>query len=277
MVPALLSQPLNAADPSAAHHLDSLHHQIERAGEGSPGRGCSTEGEDEAEERLCGHVNGTKLFLTNLDRQHGGPRSRTMTKYFYPIHNGIERPLTVDVRMPLSFIKQFLSAMLRVVLSKPFLFDFGLLVLRVFTGTLLIHHGYEKLANIENFADAFVRPLHLPFPIVLSYIAAFSEIVGSWLLILGLFTRFGALAILGTISVAIYHAIAINGFNIYLLELLGLYFGAAAAVLTAGPGRFALDELILRRFAPDLEAQQSRLEASLVASAGIDSDLSGVA
>ncbi len=167
--------------------------------------------------------------------------------------------------------------MLRVVLSKPFLLDFGLLVLRVFTGTLLIHHGYEKLANIENFADAFVRPLHLPFPIALSYIAAFSEIVGSWLLILGLFTRFGALAILGTISVAIYHAIAINGFNIYLLELLGLYFGAAAAVLTARPGRFALDELILRRFAPDRETQQSRLEASLAASAGIDSDLSGVA
>ncbi|WP_130129042.1 DoxX family protein [Synechococcus sp. WH 8101] len=167
--------------------------------------------------------------------------------------------------------------MLRIILSKPFLLDLGLLVLRVVTGMLLIHHGYEKLANIENFADAFVRPLHLPFPIVLSYIAAFSEIVGSWLLILGLLTRFGALAILGTISVAIYHAIAINGFNIYLLELLGLYFAASASLLASGPGRFALDELILRRFAPDLEAQQSRLEASLAANTKTESELSGVA
>ena len=35
-----------------------------------------------------------------------------------------------------------------------------------------------RIANIENFADAFVRPLHLPFPILLSYVAAFSEVVG---------------------------------------------------------------------------------------------------
>lgn len=156
--------------------------------------------------------------------------------------------------------------MLRIVLTRPFLVDLGLLFLRVFTGALLIHHGYEKLANIDNFADAFVRPLHLPFPIALSYIAAFSEIVGSWLLITGLFTRLGALAILGTISVAIYHAIVINGFNIYLLELLGLYFAAAAAVLTLGPGRFAADELLVRRFAPDLAQQQGRLEVALAAS-----------
>ena len=57
------------------------------------------------------------------------------------------------------------NSMLRSLATKPFLSDFGILILRVITGTLLIHHGYEKLANIENFADAFVRPLHLPFPI----------------------------------------------------------------------------------------------------------------
>jgi len=52
----------------------------------------------------------------------------------------------------------------------------GFLLLRLAIGTMLIHHGYEKLENIENFADAFVRPLHLPFPIFSSYFAAFSEI-----------------------------------------------------------------------------------------------------
>ena len=109
--------------------------------------------------------------------------------------------------------------MLRTVLARPVGRDFALLLLRVFTGVLLIHHGYEKLANIDNFADAFVRPLHLPFPVALSYVAAFSEVIGSWLLITGLLTRFGALAVAGTISVAIYHAILTAGFNIYLLEL----------------------------------------------------------
>lgn len=136
--------------------------------------------------------------------------------------------------------------MLRTVLARPFACDLGLLLLRVFTGVLLIHHGYEKLANIENFADAFVRPLHLPFPVALSYMAAFSEVIGSWLLITGLLTRFGALAVAGTISVAIYHAIITAGFNIYLLELLGLYFASALTVMAVGPGLFSIDELICR-------------------------------
>jgi len=47
---------------------------------------------------------------------------------------------------------------LSTILTKSFSKDTALLILRVITGTVLIHHGYEKLANIENFADAFVRP-----------------------------------------------------------------------------------------------------------------------
>ena len=150
--------------------------------------------------------------------------------------------------------------MIRAALTRPFLADLGLLLLRVFTGSLLIHHGYEKLANIENFADAFVRPLHLPFPILLSYVAAFSEVIGSWLLITGLLTRFGALAVAGTISVAIYHAIITAGFNIYLLELLGLYFAAAIAVRACGPGAFSIDELIARRLEPDYTSAAEPLD-----------------
>ena len=101
----------------------------------------------------------------------------------------------------------------------------GFLALRLCVGVLLIHHGYEKLDNIENFADAFVRPLHLPFPIVLSYIVA----------------------IFGTITIAIYHAIATAGFNIYLLELLGLYWGGAACLILNGGGNFSIDYLISKR------------------------------
>ena len=125
--------------------------------------------------------------------------------------------------------------------------SFGLLILRLSIGTMLIHHGYEKTADIENFANAFVRPLGLPFPIFLSYIAAYSEIYGSWLIIFGLLTRLGALSIVGTISVAIYHAVATSGFNIYLLELLILYFGGAFCVLCYGGGYFAID-MLLRKF-----------------------------
>ena len=124
--------------------------------------------------------------------------------------------------------------------------SFGLLILRISIGTMLIHHGYEKLADIENFADAFVRPIGLPFPILSSYIAAYSEIYGSWLVIAGLFTRFAALSIVGTIGVAIYHAIVTAGFNIYLLELLILYMGGSLCILLLGSGDFALDRFLKR-------------------------------
>ncbi len=134
------------------------------------------------------------------------------------------------------------------IIYKSIFNDFAFLTLRIFTGVLLIHHGFEKLNDINNFADAFVRPLHLPFPVTLSYIAASSEIGGSWLLILGLATRLGALAILGTMTVAIYHAILTSGFNIYLLELLALYFGSAFSMFLIGPGKFSADFIIVEIF-----------------------------
>ena len=48
-----------------------------------------------------------------------------------------------------------------------------------------------------------------------------------------------------TASFAIYHAVVFNGFNIYLLELLGLYWGGAVAIMLCGPGKLSLDHLIL--------------------------------
>tara|TARA_B100000579_G_scaffold42562_1_gene29691 strand:+ start:405 stop:962 length:558 start_codon:yes stop_codon:yes gene_type:complete len=152
--------------------------------------------------------------------------------------------------------------LLNSIFYKPILKDFAFLVLRVFTGTLLIHHGFEKLNDISNFADAFVRPLHLPFPVTLSYIAAGSEIGGSWLLILGLGTRLGAAAILGTMSVAIYHALVTSGFNIYLLELLALYFASAFSIILLGPGMFSADYLIKEIFKSNSEFVNSILSKS---------------
>ena len=54
------------------------------------------------------------------------------------------------------------------------------------------------------------------------------------------------MAIVGTISVAIYHALVTSGFNIFLLELLLLYFASATSIALTGPGNFSLDEVIIR-------------------------------
>ena len=45
-------------------------------------------------------------------------------------------------------------------------------------------------------------------------------------------------------SVAIYHALVTSGFNIYLLELLALYFASAISIILLGPGKFSADYLI---------------------------------
>lgn len=117
----------------------------------------------------------------------------------------------------------------------------GLLLLRLSIGVMMIHHGQEKLADPQQFATTYVASLHLPFPLFFAYLAGFSELIGSWLLILGLLTPLGALALSGTMATAAYQHILTAGFNIYVLELVVLYLGGSLALLLNGPGRFSFD------------------------------------
>ncbi len=127
------------------------------------------------------------------------------------------------------------------VLREGRLANIGLLVLRLAIGAMMIHHGQDKLANPQSFADNYVVPLHLPFPLLLAHVAGYSEVFGSWLLILGLLSPLGALALTGTMTVAAYHHILTSGLNIYVLELVVLYLGGSLALLLVGPGRYSFD------------------------------------
>ncbi len=133
----------------------------------------------------------------------------------------------------------------------------GLLLLRLSIGGLMIHHGQEKLADPQQFANTYVASLHLPFPLFFAYAAGFSELIGSWLVILGLVTPFGALALTGTMTVAAYQHISTAGFNIYVLELVLLYLGGSLALLCNGPGRFSFDAGMLPSLMADLTAASS--------------------
>jgi putative oxidoreductase len=133
------------------------------------------------------------------------------------------------------------TAMQGYLMGPGLLQSLGLLALRLAIGVMMIHHGQDKLADPQSFATNYVAALHLPFPLLMAYAAGYAEILGSWLLIFGLFTPLGALALSGTMAVAGYHHILTSGLNIYVLELVVLYLGGSAAVLLVGPGRFSFD------------------------------------
>jgi putative oxidoreductase len=149
-------------------------------------------------------------------------------------------------------------------LQKPGLLgSAGLLLLRLSIGVMMIHHGQEKLADPQQFANTYVASLHLPFPLLFAYIAGFSEVIGSWLVILGLLTPLGALALAGTMATAAYQHILTAGLNIYVLELVVLYLGGSLALLLNGPGRFSFDAGMGPELIAGLDRDSSSSETDL--------------
>ncbi|GAB4132282.1 MAG: hypothetical protein Fur0046_01890 [Cyanobacteria bacterium J069] len=117
-------------------------------------------------------------------------------------------------------------------------------VLRVVAGVVMIHNGLDKLADIPSFAEAYVKVIGLPFPIFFSYLAAYTELLASPLLVLGLFTRPAALGLFSTMLVAIYHHIKVAGLSIPYLELSTLYAAVFLFFTINGGGLLSVDALL---------------------------------
>ncbi|PSB25587.1 DoxX family protein [Stenomitos frigidus] len=118
-------------------------------------------------------------------------------------------------------------------------------LLRAILGTMIIHNGFDKLSNIESFAQAYVQVIGLPFPIFFSYVAAFTEIIGAPLLMLGLLTRPAAFGLFSTMCVAMYHHVLVAGFSIPYLELSAVYAACFLFFAVNGGGLFSTDALIV--------------------------------
>ncbi len=126
----------------------------------------------------------------------------------------------------------------------------ALTLFRVVVGVVMMHNGLDKISDISGFAESYVVEIGLPFPIFFSYVAALTELIGSPLLVLGLFTRFAAFGLTSTMLVAIYHHIHVSGFSIPSIELTVLYCVSFAFFAVNGAGQFSLDRLIVDRFFP---------------------------
>ncbi|NEP18503.1 MAG: DoxX family protein [Leptolyngbya sp. SIO4C1] len=120
-------------------------------------------------------------------------------------------------------------------------------IIRLLAGGLMIHNGLDKLADIPGFADGVVSFIGLPYPIFFTYCAAYIEIIGAGLLILGLLTRLGAAALLATMAVAVFFHLKANGLAIAPLETASLYAGLYAFFLVNGAGQWSLDQLIAQK------------------------------
>jgi putative oxidoreductase len=136
------------------------------------------------------------------------------------------------------------STILRPNQSANLSFQIPWTILRIVAGIVMIHNGLDKLANIESFAQAYVAYLGLPFPITLSYIAAFTELIGAPLVALGFLTRPAALGLFSTMVVAMYHHISVAGLSIPYLELSALYAATFFFFLVNGAGQLSIDALI---------------------------------
>ncbi|MGP1371701.1 MAG: DoxX family protein [Almyronema sp.] len=144
-------------------------------------------------------------------------------------------------------------------------------ILRVVVGVMMVHNGQDKLANIESFAQAYVAYLGLPFPIFLSYVAAYTELIGAPLVAFGLLTRPAALGLFSTMCVAMYHHVSVAGLSLPYLELSAIYAACFLFFLINGAGLFSIDALLANKLdATALSArakQIMRLENAYQASA----------
>ena len=125
--------------------------------------------------------------------------------------------------------------------------------LRIALGVIFIAHGAQKVFGIWDGPglNAFIanRGNPVPFGLAPAWLwmgsAAFAELIGGLLVLVGLFTRLGALMIVPVMLVAIF-GVSWGGFFLpkgfeYALVLLCIAF----ALVFAGGGRLSVDEKLM--------------------------------
>merc|ERR1712086_196588 len=133
-----------------------------------------------------------------------------------------------------------------------------LTALRIGTCALMIHHGFDKIQNVDGFSKNVVAKFFgfLPGPASFwTLSAAGTQIVGSALLTVGVLARPVAFSMMMTMAVAvIFHLLntGAEGFPLavvsqhsYNYELAAMYVGVLAYFSTLGAGAYSFDEKVL--------------------------------
>jgi len=139
------------------------------------------------------------------------------------------------------------------ILNNPIFADLGMLVMRIVTASLILHHGLDKLGNVDGFTNGVIAA-YFPFlpgpPVFWTYLSAAFELVGSFCITIGLFARPAAMLLAGTMANAILFHLMKFGLQsypflpakggAYTFEPSLSFLGVCGCIMLAGPGRFAV-------------------------------------
>jgi putative oxidoreductase len=125
------------------------------------------------------------------------------------------------------------------------LVSWGLLILRLAVGGLMLTHGWPKLQMLmAGKAASFADPVGLG-PEISLYLVVFAEVVCPILLILGLGTRLATIPIIIDMLVALF--VVHSGQPFSSMELAIFFTLTNVAILLAGPGLYSIDAWINSR------------------------------
>ncbi len=135
-------------------------------------------------------------------------------------------------------IKKFLSV--KFTESKT---NIAVLVLRIFVGVLMAHHGYGKLTHFGEYSEKFMDFLYLGPKVSLALVIA-AEFFCSVFLIVGLFTQLSLIPLIITMVVAVFkaHSGEVFGDGEHGLLYLVIY----VALFITGPGKYSADHYLFK-------------------------------
>lgn len=121
--------------------------------------------------------------------------------------------------------------------------DLGLLIIRLSVGILMLLHGISKLIHGAGFIEDQVVAAGLPS--FVAYGVYIGEVIAPVFIIMGLGTRLaaGVIVINCIVAALLVHAsdiFTLNAQGGWGLELLGLYFFGALALVFTGSGKYAV-------------------------------------
>lgn len=136
--------------------------------------------------------------------------------------------------------------MLKQLLSSNAILKNWLILVRIFAGIIIARYGFEIFNQDKMKGNAdWLTDIHLPAPVFMAYLGKATELIGGVLLIIGLCTRFAAIALVITMSVITFLMGKGKIFGDEQLPFLLLLL--FVSFIFSGAGKWSLDYLLFDR------------------------------